>query len=119
MKKSISLLRQGFQSSTGKTPEFMAFVRTFKSEFKKVLESIGATNIIFSVGHFYISGFFTSASGQVYYFSLPDVRSFDVDGNGHFSRMMYRTAKDYKDYTGGSNQWVSIFPDMAENMRVS
>jgi len=37
----------------------LEFYRTFKSEFRKELKSIGATNIVFSRGHFYVSGFFT------------------------------------------------------------
>lgn len=40
MKKTLILLKQGFESSAYKTPEFIAFTRTFKSEFKKVLKDL-------------------------------------------------------------------------------
>ena len=119
MNKTLELLRRGFESATVKTPEFMAFVRTFRSEFTKELKSVGATNIKVEAGHFYISGFFTSASGQVYYFSLSDVRVMDfVLQSGRSIELMYRTASDYKDFRGGGNQWVDIGNGMAERMRL-
>ena len=105
------LLNKGFESATVKTPEFKKFATIFKREFKKELTKVGVTDINFSVGHFYISGFFTSANGQIYYFSLSDVR-------GRVEKLMYRTAKDYKDYTGGANQWVKLMPDMAYKMNL-
>jgi len=68
---------------------------------------------VFSVGHFYISGFFTVGE-KIFYFSLPDVRGFEF----RFQDLMYRTAKHYKDYTGGGNQWVKIETGMAKNMQI-
>lgn len=113
MKKTLELLRKGFESASYKTPEFMSFVRTFKSEFTKELKNAGATKIEISTGHFYVSGFFTSASGQVYYFSLSDVRGMEFVSK---PALMYRTAQHYKDYTGGSNQWINIESGMSERM---
>ena len=121
MKKSLALLLIGFQSSTGLTPEFAQFYRTFKSEFTKELKSIGATNIVFSRGHFYISGFFT-VNGQAYYFNLSDVRGMDYSLRNNpdscMSQLLYRTAQHYKDYTGGMNQYVRIGQGMAQEMRL-
>lgn len=111
MNKSIQMLKQGFESSSTLTPEFAQFYRTFKSEFTKELKSIGATDIVFSRGHFYISGFFT-VDGQAWYFSISDVRGSEY----RMPQLMYRTAKHYKDYTGGSNQWVDIETGMANRM---
>lgn len=108
MKKSIELISNGFESSSRLTPEFANFFKVFKSEFTKELKSIGATNIVFNRGHFYISGFYT-INGQAWYFSLSDVR--DTCYN-----LMYRTAKDYKDYTGGQNCYVRIRTGMAKEM---
>ncbi len=107
MKKSLQLLRQGFESSSETTSEFLKFFRTFKSELTKVLTEKGCNKIEIGKGHFYVSGFFTAPSGQVYYISLSDVRSFREDDN-FYGSLMYRTAKHYKDYTGGSNQYVPI-----------
>jgi len=119
MNKSLALLRKGFQSSSGTTPEFLTFVRTFRSEFTKELLSIGATNIQIGKGHFYISGFFT-VNGQVWYFSVSDVRGMNYHLDcGHenlSSQLMYRTAKHYKDYSGGINQYAKLEAGMAKNM---
>jgi hypothetical protein len=121
MKKSRAMLLEGFESSTGLTPEFAQFYRTFKSEFTKELKSIGATNIVFSRGHFYVSGFFT-VNGQAYYFSLSDVRGMDYSLRNNpdscMSQLLYRTAQHYKDYTGGMNQYVRIGQGMAQEMRL-
>jgi hypothetical protein len=110
MKKSIAMMKKGFESSSGLTPEFARFFRTFKSEFTKELQTIGATNIEFSRGHFYVSGFFRTPDGQTWYFSISDVRFFPD------RRLLYRTAKDYKDYTGGRNRYRDIKPGMAKEM---
>lgn len=122
MKNTISLLLAGFESSSGTTPEFLNFVRTFKREFTKELKSVGATDIKIGKGHFYVSGFFT-VNGQPYYFSLSDVRGMDYALENHpntcGSQLMYRTAQDYKDYTGGSNQWISIKSGMAKEMNIN
>ncbi len=119
MKKSLKMLLAGFESSCSLTPEFAQFFRTFKSEFTKELKSIDATNIVFSRGHFYLSGFFT-LNNQAWYFYLSDVRSMDYGLKNHpescRSKLLYRTAKDYKDYTGGQNRYVVIEKGMAQKM---
>jgi len=116
MKKSLALLRNGFESSSTLTPDFAQFFRTFKSEFGRELKDIGATDIVFHRGHFYISGFF-SKDGKAFYFSISDVRGFSESSN-HFSSLLYRTAKNYKDYTGGTNQYVKIEPGMTLRMNI-
>ena len=111
MKESIKLLENGFESSSSKTPEFKYFARIFKKEFTSELKSIAATDIVFSIGHFYISGFFTIGT-QAYYFSIPDVRG----SNYRMPQLMYRTAESYKDYTGGVNRYTDIRFDMSADM---
>lgn len=110
MKKSIMLLSQGFESSSGLTPEFAEFAKIFKSEITKELKAIGAKDIKIGRGHFYLSGFFTHAD-QVWYISLSDVRWSN-------ETMLYRKAKSYSDYTGGSNMYVDICPDMVSKMQL-
>ena len=73
MNNTLTLLKMGFESSTETTPEFKRFIRTFKSEFNKLLQKLGCTGLECHNGHFYISGFFNSANGQLWYFNLPDV----------------------------------------------
>jgi hypothetical protein len=111
MRKSIELLYSGFESSSGLTPEFNEFYKTFKREFTKELKSQGATNIKFSRGHFYISGF-CIIDGQIFYFSLPDVRGSQF----RIPKLMYRTAENYKDFTGGMNRFAEIKTGMGETM---
>lgn len=119
MKNTVIALLAGFESSSGKTPEFLAFFRTFKKEFTKELMSIGATNVQFNRGHFYVSGFFT-LDGQCFYFNLGDVRGMDyamkTNPDSCMSKLLYRTAKDYHDYSGGSNRYVRIGTGMAQDM---
>ena len=110
MRSSLMLLKKGFESSSGETSEFLSFFATFKREFTKELLSVGATNIEIKKGHFYVSGFYTIGT-QVWYFSLSDVR----DGGINRS-LMYRKAKDYKDFTGESNRWIAVHTNMASVM---
>jgi hypothetical protein len=116
MNKSLRLLRHGFESSCSTTQEFLNFVRTFRSEFTKELKSIGATDIQIGKGHFYVSGFFT-VDGQAWYFSLSDVRGMEYCLNQScMGKLLYRTAKDYRDFTGGYNRYATIETGMAKNM---
>jgi len=80
--------------------EFKSFFRKEKKRIVGILESLGCTAIEIDYGFYTFSGFFTSASGQIYYLSCPDVRHWE------YTRLMYRTAKSYKDYSGGSNNFI-------------
>jgi hypothetical protein len=120
MKESLKMLRNGFESSCSTTPEFAQFFRTFKKEFTKELKTIGATDIEFSRGHFHLTGFFRSTDGQLWYFSLSDVRGMEyglkVNPESCMNKLLYRTAKHNKDWTGGSNRYATIREGMAEDM---
>jgi hypothetical protein len=103
MKQIKALLERGFQSSSGKTPEFSAFARLFKKHFTKELESVGALLKVYSIGHFYVSGFFT-IDEQLFYFSISDVRNYKEQG--HWGSVLIRTAQHLKDFTGGTNTYT-------------
>jgi len=108
MKKIAEILKTvEFESSTVKTQQFKDFARTFKREFKKEFAKVGATNIVFNVGHFTISGFFT-VNGNVFYFSLSDVRDIKFSMTYSSPTMLMRTAESYKDYSGGTNNYLII-----------
>jgi len=102
MNKTILKLKSGFVSSSGKTPEFRAFCRTFKSELKKTLSRLNCLDLDCNNGHFYISGFFNSANGQLWYFNLGDVR-----GIGQLNLLVH-TAQHRKDFTGGANRYARL-----------
>lgn len=114
MVKSIEILKGGLESSNYKTPEFRAFARTFKAEFTKELQSIGAELIGFNEGHFYISGFFT-INEKCFYFSLSDVRGMEFQDQ---IELLYRTAKNNKDFQGGHNQFVRLEKGMVSKMNL-
>lgn len=101
MKKSFDLIKEQFISSCTRTKQYLDFHRTFKREFKAYLKELGITEIeISKPNHFDISGFF-KINNQIWYFSIDDLR-WSKDN------MLIRTAKDFKDYTGGTNQYVSL-----------
>jgi len=83
-----------FEQYGRNTEEFLAFTKEFKKQLKAELEKAGAKLEVLTVGHFYLSGFFYKGE-QLYYLSWH---------NGN-KRIMYRTAKHLKDFTGGSNQY--------------
>ena len=89
-----------FQSSSGKTPEFLDFAKDVK-KFIKCLPA-GIVLDTYTTGHFYISGFL-KRNNEYIYFNTGDVR-----WNGSPLNMYYRTAKDNKDYTGGINHSTDI-----------
>ena len=98
----ITLLKDDFESSAELTPQFQHFYRIFCNEFKRLLkEKFNTTNVKFNRGHFYIFGFFKIANGNIYYFSVGDVRWYKEE-------MLIRTATHFKDYTGGSNCFISL-----------
>ena len=76
-----------------------------KSIVRKALKQANFTDIKFSNGHYYFSGFATK-NNKAIYFSISDVRHFPPTGGG--ADLLIRTAKDYKDYTGGSNNYSSL-----------
>ena len=117
MNKTLELLKKGFESSSTETPEFKEFFKVFKKEFTKELKDNGVTKVVFSKGHFDISGFFTK--GRSWYFSLSDVRGSDyLINSGRPVTMLYRTARDFSDYTGGSNCYVNVGPGMVQKMNL-
>jgi len=96
-----------FSSGGANSEQFHTFFDDFKKSFTYQLKKLKATEIEFSKGHFYLSGFF-KVGEQHYYFSLSDVRH--GFGFNHWGKpeLLMRTAKHNKDYTGGGNCYVEI-----------
>lgn len=92
--------------------DFKAFFRKEKKRISKILTDRGCINIEMAYGFYYFSGFFTAPSGQIYYFSSSDVRHFGYD------KLLIRTAKHYKDWTGGMNQFCNVDDDSLKNFRL-
>jgi hypothetical protein len=90
---------------------FKSFALKFKNSLAKELAKKNCHITAFSTGHYYVSGFFRNQYNKCFYFSISDVRHFN------FGQMLYRTARDEKDYTGGSNCYVRISEDMVYGMK--
>lgn len=112
MRKVTELIGLGesyFGSGGYTTPQFNDFFNLFKKSFHKEVKKLGATEYICSRGHFYLSGFF-KVNENWYYYSISDVRHFPD------KKMLVRTAKHEKDYTGGSNNYVKIDTNIAKSI---
>lgn len=102
MKKALASTQQNFESSSGRTPQYLSWHRLFKKELTAFLISVGCTEIkIGKPNHFDMSGFFRSSTGQIWYFSVSDIRWSE-------DKMLIRSAKSFTDYSGGMNQYVSL-----------
>jgi hypothetical protein len=100
IEKSLHLLGCDFESSTTKTPQYLQFHRTFKAEIKKLLAPHTSEIEIGKPNHFDFSGFFKLNSGDIYYISVGDLR-WD-------KTFLIRTATDFKDFSGGSNNFLNL-----------
>ena len=100
--KSTKWTSVEFESSIIKTEQFKKFSKDFLSDIKKTMEGYKLVNK--NVGHFYISGFLKKDEKYVY-FSTSDVRFFR---NEWYNNILIRTAKNDKDYTGGSNNHSTL-----------
>jgi hypothetical protein len=94
------VMRKNYSGSDLST-DFKKFFRTEKSRLTKIFKAKGCTDIQMNYGFYYFSGFLTAPSGQVYYFSCFDVRD-------SYTQLLIRRAKDYKDFTGGSNNFINV-----------
>ncbi len=107
MKKTLALLTIGIQGNAKITDEFRGFFLIFKHEFEYELYKLGCKKVEIYEGHYYVSGFFTAPNGRIFYFSMP-VATFNVNSDGHFGSLLYRTAKDYHDFDGGKNNYIKL-----------
>jgi len=98
----FTLLHAKYQSSSTRTNQYLTFCRVFKRQFKKLLnDNFDIVKIeISKPNHFDQNGFFELKNGNIYYFSIGDLR-----WNKCF---LIRKAKDFQDYTGEVNQYCSV-----------
>jgi len=109
--KFLAAAQGPFPSSSELTPEWKSFFTLVKKHLTKTLAGV-AENVELSRGHFYFSGFLTRKSdGQIFYISCEDVRYYQG-----FNKLLVRTAKSYKDYTGGTNGYVIVDDNFEEKL---
>ncbi len=89
-----------FDSSSGLTEQFAQFAKEFKSYVRKVIEP-DYYIAEYSRGHFEVSMFIRhKETDRILYISISDVRHFR---DAWWNDVLIRTAKDTRDYAGGSN----------------
>jgi len=98
-----------FEGNSTITPEFKSFVRWFRTLMKEIWEVDSKS---FKAGHFDTSGFI-KINDKYIYVSITDVR---FNQNWWLNSVLYRTAKDNNDYTGGSNHYSDL-EKLEENIK--
>lgn len=106
--KFINLLDKEFMSTSYETDEFREFVSAFQSDIKKILKPY-MKKIEFHKGHFDVSCMVQLLNNQIWYLSLGDIR-WDK------GTMLVRTAEHFKDWTGGSNGFVTVDKNFKTNL---
>ena len=92
--------------------EFKTFAKEFKTYLKKSLKP-NQQIANFTIGHYYLSGFISQTNGNVIkyvYFSYDIPRSFELDfySLSFNQKVLYRTAKNDRDYIGGTNRFTKV-----------
>lgn len=100
-----SKLATRFQQASFITDEYKSFARSFKNTLKKIGTENGFKIANFETGHFFVSGFLEMKDGKLIYFSHH---------NGD-DRILVRTAKDLKDFTGGYNNFC-LFSELGKKV---
>lgn len=117
MKKTIQLLKAGFESSSQETAEFNEFYKVFISEFKHELKKYyKVKDFSASKGHFYLYGFFRLEDNRIFYFSIMDVRY--TDAPGQINKILIRRAESFVDFYGGSNNYLTLAKDMFKDYQL-
>jgi len=96
-------LNYEFQTSSTTTEKFVDFFKDLKKYIKTNLPE-GAELVNFTKNHFCGSGFVKKGDKYVY-ISISDVRFFKDEW---YNKMLIRTAKHDKDFTGGANGFTDL-----------
>ena len=89
--------------------EFKLFARELRNALKSEAKKKSMSLASFTVGHYFVSGFFEKDQKFVYF--QFDVRRYerpiDLFAGDYMNGFLYRSAKNEKDYTGGQNHFCS------------
>ena len=97
-----------FESSAFETSEFKKFASSFCRALRKDVKEGDFEIVNISKGHFELSAFLKhKESGKFIYFAIPDVR-WSTLGTSWYDHVLYRTAKDDRDFTGGHNNFCPL-----------
>lgn len=86
------------------------FVKDFNSALKNELKAKGDYVVKIKPGHYYMSGFIQKGDKYVYLsYRIPrGMRNIHLENMSCFQGFLVRTAKNDKDFTGGSNNFTNI-----------
>jgi hypothetical protein len=93
-------------SGSGLTSLDRSKLRSLILKIKNILIEKDCINIEINYGFHFISGFFTSKSGQIYYIGSGDTRL------NRPKMFYYRMANSYTDYLGDFNNWLNSIEDL-------
>ena len=99
-----------FESSTGDTDQQRTFRRLFQADMRKILKG-KITRIELNRNHFEMYGFFETTTGKIFYINTGDLR-----WSAKQMGMLIRTAKDFRDFTGGPNMTVMYDENFADSL---
>lgn len=90
--------------------DFKKFARAFRTTLKTEMQSIDAELESFSVGHYFISAFVRKNEKYIYIsYNCPRYdQPIDFSKSGAVDGVLYRKAKDAKDYHGEQNHFCSM-----------
>ena len=100
---SLLQQRSSIEDYGGTTsPSFKLWVREIRKEIRRACKANDGKLLRFNgTAHYFWSAFVQGQSGQIWYISCSDVRHFPNND------IMYRTAQNDSDYTGGGNQYCT------------
>jgi hypothetical protein len=105
-----------FESSAFITPQFASFARAYKKAIIDALDN-NFELVNWNRGHFYVSAFFKNRLTEKFIcVSCSDVRFFP---NEWCFNILIRTAKHDKDYTGGANNYTSLYAICEDAVRLT
>ena len=99
-------------SGSDLSQEFKNFFKKEKKRLSNLFAQKGCIDFEMYYGFNFFSAFFTSPSGQVYYIHFEDYRW------NKYDELLIRTAKNYTDYSGGSNQYVGTSDEEILNFKL-
>ena len=93
-----------FSSGSTAGKDYRSFQTKYKNMLKEIIGQIGGELIKFNKNHYCFSAFVKRGSRYAY-LSVSDVRFFP---NAWKRNILVRTAKNEKDFSGGSNNYTSL-----------
>lgn len=98
-------LTHEFSSGSYTGEDYKSFQRKYINYLRTLCKESGWELLNPCKGHYEFSVFIRNQAGNHLYISISDVRFWN---NEWYNRILIRTAKNEKDYRGGSNHYASL-----------